>query len=251
MASKSELALLDCAAWLIRRRAASRMTYGGMPQPKAVAVAALMERIVSGRSVVSGTTWRNAIAQAQRVLDDDRPELATLSSPASEQERDRAEPERGRDGPGLHTPRRRPIDCPPGLARVSAWIVAVEAVLLVALGVAGLSSTAWAGLTAQPASQVVGFRMNLVHGLLLLGTGLLGFAALRHAVWLRRFTAAQTVWYMLLFVFGMALSVNRPSATMWNLNMADHILHAVLFIIGLVLVLLLYAGSIDPAARRG
>lgn len=80
MASKSELDLLDCAAWLIRRRAAARMNYGGVPRPRAVAVAALMERIVSGRTVVSASTWRNAIAQAHRVLDDDQPELAPLSS---------------------------------------------------------------------------------------------------------------------------------------------------------------------------
>ncbi|MDT7583908.1 MAG: hypothetical protein QOE32_1458, partial [Pseudonocardiales bacterium] len=70
---------------------------------------------------------------------------------------------------------------------------------------------------------------------------LLALAALWHPAWRRRFAAAQTIGYLLLFGFGLAYAAHTPTATMWNLNTPDHVLHAVLVVLGLTLVLMLHS----------
>jgi NADH:ubiquinone oxidoreductase subunit 6 (subunit J) len=90
--------------------------------------------------------------------------------------------------------------------------------------------------------------MNPVHSVLLLATGVLAVLTLWQAAWRRRFAATQTIGYMLLYVFGLAFAANTPTATMWNLNTADHVLHGTLFVLGLTFVLMLYSGSLEPPA---
>jgi peptidoglycan/LPS O-acetylase OafA/YrhL len=126
-----------------------------------------------------------------------------------------------------------------GLTLFATWTLGIEAMLLVALGVAGTGSSAAAAgtVTAQTPTEVLGLRMNPAHGLLLLATGLLALAALWHPAWRRRFAASQAIGYLLLTVFGLAFGAD--TATMWNLNMPDHVLHAVLCLLGLTLVLML------------
>lgn len=137
------------------------------------------------------------------------------------------------------------------VTRLAVWTLAVEAVFLVALGVAGLitSGPPAAGahsMTAQTPSDVLGFRMNPAHSVLLIGTGVLAAVTLWNSKWRRRFVTAQAIGYLLLYVFGMAFSAHRPTATMWNLNIADSTLHAILFIIGVTLVLMLYSSAFEP-----
>jgi len=137
------------------------------------------------------------------------------------------------------------------MVRFVVWALAVEAVLLVGLGVAGLVSSAPPALgahsaTAQTPTEVLGFRMNPVHSVLLIATGVLAVLTLWHQAWRRRFAATQTIGYMLLYVFGLAFAANTPTATMWNLNTADHVLHGTLFVLGLTFVLMLYSRSFEP-----
>jgi hypothetical protein len=148
---------------------------------------------------------------------------------------------------------RRP---PSALTRFATWALGVEAMLLVALGVAGTGRSATpaaaAGtLTAPTPTEVLGFRMNPAHSLLLLATGLLALAALWHPAWRRRFAAAQTIGYLLLFGFGLAYAAHTPTATMWNLNTPDHVLHAVLVVLGLTLVLMLYSTWFERSGTDG
>jgi NADH:ubiquinone oxidoreductase subunit 6 (subunit J) len=152
---------------------------------------------------------------------------------------------------GKKVARARAAHRPPTvLTRFATWALGIEAMLLVALGVAGTGRSATpaaaAGtVTAQTPTEVLGFRMNPAHSLLLLATGLLALAALWHPAWRRRFAAAQTIGYLLLFVFGLAYAANTPTATMWNLNTPDHVLHAVLFVLALTLMLMLYSTSFE------
>jgi len=145
---------------------------------------------------------------------------------------------------------------PSALTRFATWELGVEAMLLVALGVAGTGRSATpaaaAGtVTAQTPTEVLGFRMNPAHSLLLLATGLLALAALWHPAWRRRFAAAQTIGYLLLFGFGLAYAAHTPTATMWNLNTPDHVLHAVLVVLGLTLVLMLYSTWFERSGTDG
>jgi hypothetical protein len=142
------------------------------------------------------------------------------------------------------------------MVRFVVWTLAVEAVLLVGLGVAGLVSSTplalWAhSATAQTPTDVLGFRMNPLHSVLLIATGVLAVATLWQPVWRRRFAATQTIGYMLLYVFGLAFAANTPTATMWNLNTADHVLHGTLFVLGLTIVLMLYSSSFEPPIDDG
>jgi hypothetical protein len=148
---------------------------------------------------------------------------------------------------------RRP---PCALTRFATWALGVEAMLLVALGVAGTGRSATpaaaAGtVTAPTPTEVLGFRMNPAHSLLLLATGLLALAALWHPAWRRRFAAAQTIGYLLLLGFGLAYAAHTPTATMWNLNTPDHVLHAVLVVLGLTLILMLHSTRFERSGTDG
>jgi len=140
-----------------------------------------------------------------------------------------------------HAPRQASRSGPSALTRVATWAIAIEAVLLVGLGVAGLDDLApppglpnEVAVGAAAPTAVLGLRLSPVHSVVLLVTGLLALAALRHQVWRRPFAAAQTVGYLLITVLGLVFQ-----GAWWLLNPADHVLHAALFLLGLVLLLLL------------
>jgi hypothetical protein len=61
----------------------------------------------------------------------------------------------------------------------------------------------------------------------------------------------QTIGYMLLCVFGLAFGANTATATMWDLDTADHVLYGALFVLGLTFVLVLYSSSFEPPIDRG
>jgi hypothetical protein len=137
------------------------------------------------------------------------------------------------------------------LARVATWAIAIEAVLLVGLGVAGLDDLAPPpGLPNEVAAvsptAVLGLRLTPVHSTLIVVTGLLALAALRHQAWRRTFAAGQTVGYLLITVLGLVFRGTSPPSW-WLLNPADHVLHASLFLLGLVLLLLLPATPVTPS----
>jgi hypothetical protein len=134
-------------------------------------------------------------------------------------------------------------------ARLVPGVVAIQSMLLAALGVAGLGSAAGRGLTAQPPPEVLGFRMTGAHSLLLLGTGLLALAVLRHQAWLRRYLAAQTLVFLALCLLGWACA-GSASGAVWNPNLSDRVLHAVLFVVGLTCLLLLRQGSPGRSTDR-
>ncbi|HTF48741.1 MAG TPA: hypothetical protein VK735_14955 [Pseudonocardia sp.] len=147
-----------------------------------------------------------------------------------------------------HAPRQASRGGSSALTRVATWAIAIEAMLLVGLGVAGLDDLAPPpGLPNEVAAvspvAALGLRLTPVHSAVLLVTGLLALAALRHQVWRRPFAAAQTVGYLLITVLGLVFQ----SAGWWLLNPADHVLHASLFLLGLVLLLLLPATPDTPS----
>jgi len=144
---------------------------------------------------------------------------------------------------------------PSPLTRIATWAIAIEAVVLVGLGVAGLDGVAHPrGLPNEVAAvsptAVLGLRLGPVHSTLLIVTGLLALAALRHQVWLRPFAASQTVGYLLITVLGLVFQATSPPSW-WLLNPADHVLHASLFALGLVLLLLLPATPATLSSSAG
>jgi len=150
-----------------------------------------------------------------------------------------------------HAPRPATRGGPSPLTRVATWAIAIEVVLLVGLGVAGLDDLGPPpGLPNEVAAMsriaVLGLRLTPVHSTLLLVTGLLALAALRHQVWLRPFAAVQTVGYLLITVLGLVFQGTTPTSW-WLLNPADHVLHASLFALGLLLLLLLPATPVTPS----
>lgn len=123
-------------------------------------------------------------------------------------------------------------------ARVALWTIALEAMLLVGLGVSAIGGPREApGRPRAPATEVVGLELTRAHGLLLVVTGLVALAALRHPAWRFALAIAQTAGYLLITVLGVLL----PRTPWWQLNLADHLLHAVLCLLGATLWLLLRA----------
>jgi hypothetical protein len=130
-------------------------------------------------------------------------------------------------------------------APVAVWVIALEAILLVGLGVCAVGGTAAApGRPVEPVTDVAGLALTRAHGLLLVLTGLAALAALRHPTWLLGYAGIQAVAYLVVTVVGLAL----PHTPWWSLNLADHVLHAALFLLGVALWLLLRGGAV--AHRR-
>lgn len=129
--------------------------------------------------------------------------------------------------------------------RVAVWMVALEAVLLVGLGVSAIAPPhVPPGQPSGPAATIAVFEMTRAHGLLLIVTGLVALAALRHPAWRLGFAVVQTAGYLVITVLGLAL----PRTPWWQLNGADQLLHAALFLLGVTLLLLLRASA--PASSR-
>lgn len=137
-------------------------------------------------------------------------------------------------------------------SRVIATRAAVfEGALLLMLGLAGMAMSWNAHPTTQEPLQILGLRVNLLHSGLYVVAGLALLLAAGHVMALRRVVVTETIVFTLLFVFGTAFSANRPTRTMWNLDAPDNVLHGGLAVIGLTLVLLLYARGMTAPIRTG
>ncbi|HEX4251994.1 MAG TPA: DUF4383 domain-containing protein [Pseudonocardia sp.] len=131
------------------------------------------------------------------------------------------------------------------LARFVTWLLGIEAMLLVALGVSGLGGATpptSSGAEGPPAvPDLFGLRASPAHSALLLVTGLLALGALWLPAWRHRFAATQALGYLLVTAAGLVLAVTTPAASTWHLNMADHLLHGLLCLLGLALLILVRA----------
>ena len=129
---------------------------------------------------------------------------------------------------------------------LATWVLGIEAMLLVALGVSGLGgstgSDSQAVVDAPPVPGLFGLRESPAHSALLLVTGLLALGALWLPAWRRRFATGQALGYLFVGGAGLLLAATTPATSPWHLNPADHVLHALLCLLGLALLLLDRAG---------
>jgi hypothetical protein len=132
------------------------------------------------------------------------------------------------------------------LGRIATSLVAGEAVVLAAVGVAGLVTSWGADFTAQVPDTVLALRLNPALSVLLLVTAVLAAASLKSRSLLRRFAGLQAVAYLLLFVFGAAYSVNTGNATFLDLNTPDLVLFGVLAILGFIILMISSARIVEP-----
>ncbi|GAA4799946.1 hypothetical protein GCM10023200_41040 [Actinomycetospora chlora] len=157
-------------------------------------------------------------------------------------------------GSGPYTPSGRddqgnPIPSVPHeglLGRIATAVIAGEAVVLLVVGVAGIVVSWGSSFTEQTDDTFLALRLNPAHSVLLLVTAVLAAVSLRRRTWLRIFAGAQAVVYLLLFAFGAAFSVNTGDATFLALNTPDHVLHAVLALLGFICVMIASARIVEP-----
>ncbi|PVZ09096.1 DUF4383 domain-containing protein [Actinomycetospora cinnamomea] len=132
------------------------------------------------------------------------------------------------------------------LGRIGVAIVLGEAVVLAAVGIAGLVTSWGAGFTEQVPNTVLALRLNPAHSVLLLVTAVAGAACTLKRSSLRAFAITQAVVYILLFVFGSAFSVSTGGSTFLALNTPDHVLHGVLAILGFIVLMVSSARIVEP-----
>lgn len=132
------------------------------------------------------------------------------------------------------------------LGRIGVAVVLGQAVVLAAVGVAGLVSSWGAGLAEQVPDTVLALRLNPLHSILLLVTAVAGALCTVRRTALRRFAGVQAIVYILLFVFGSAYSVSTGNATPLALNTPDHVLHGVLAILGFCVLMISSARIVEP-----
>jgi hypothetical protein len=132
------------------------------------------------------------------------------------------------------------------LGRIATSLVAGEAVVLAAVGVAGLVTSWGSGFTAQVPDTVLALRLNPANSVLLLVTAVLAAASLKSRSLLRRFAGLQAAAYLLLFVFGAAYSVNTGNATFLDLNTPDLVLYGVLAVLGFIVLMVSSARIVEP-----
>jgi hypothetical protein len=129
--------------------------------------------------------------------------------------------------------------------------MAVEAVALLALGVAGLVVAGAHPFTGQQDSLVWIFRVNTLHSVVLLITAVAAMLALTGRRALQTVGLAQATGYMIFFVWGASNSANPTS---FNLNSADNGLHIALFIYGMAVAMAVSASALEthpsPSDRR-
>lgn len=132
--------------------------------------------------------------------------------------------------------------------RTAQLILLAQAVLLGALGVAGLVT---ATATPDGVAEVAGFRLNVAHSAVLLVTAAAsGLAALWTRV-ARAWATVQATGYTLAFLIGTAVSAGPPPDTWLALNAADHFLHLGLALTGGVLAAaLLVSPVVIPIAQE-
>lgn len=132
------------------------------------------------------------------------------------------------------------------LGRIAVSIVAGLSVVLLAVGVAGLVVSAGADFFGQPETTVLALRLNPAHSTLLLITAVAGLACLVRRRSLRVFAGALAGVYLLVFVLGAAYALNTGTATALNLNTPDHVLHALLAVLGFIALMVASARVVEP-----
>ena len=133
------------------------------------------------------------------------------------------------------------------LGRIATAIVAGEAVVLAAVGVAGARLELGRGLhrpgaghRARPAAQPRPQRPAPGH------RRARGGVSLTPAAGCGSSPACQAVVYLLLFAFGAAFSLNTGNATFLDLNTPDLVLHGVLALLGFIVLMISSARIIEP-----
>jgi hypothetical protein len=132
------------------------------------------------------------------------------------------------------------------LGRIGTAIIAGEAVVLAAVGVAGLVTTWGAGFTEPTPDTVLALRVNPLHSVLLLITAVLGVVSLRKRTWLRIFAGGQALVYLVLFALGAAAGLNTGDPTILALNTPDLVLHGLVALLGFVVLMISSARIIEP-----
>jgi hypothetical protein len=132
------------------------------------------------------------------------------------------------------------------LGRIASAIVAGEAVVLGVVGVAGLVTTLGAGFTEQTQDTFLALRLNPAHSVVLLVTAVLAALSLTSRTRLRLVAGLQAAVYLIAFAVGAAGSMNTGSSTFLALNTPDHILHAVLALLGFIVLLISSARIVEP-----
>jgi hypothetical protein len=120
--------------------------------------------------------------------------------------------------------------------------MSLEAVVLLALGSAGLVIAGGEPFTGHTDSLVWIFRLNGLQSLMLLLTGIAAVCAMAGKRALVTVCLLQAVGYLLLFVWGAA---NGGNPTSFNLNPADNALHTVLIIYALVVAMATTANAFE------
>ncbi|PVZ05348.1 hypothetical protein [Actinomycetospora cinnamomea] len=107
------------------------------------------------------------------------------------------------------------------------WAMAVEGVLALVLGAAGVAAVLEAGAAT---ATVAGVRLGLPQFAVLVAVGALVLLTLRHRAWLRRVAVSKAVLAAALFVAG---SVYYPHGV-WEMNAAGIFLPVVIALAGFV-----------------
>ena len=132
------------------------------------------------------------------------------------------------------------------LGRIATAAIAGQSVVLAVVAVAGFVVSAGEAFTSEADTTFLALRLNPAHSTLLLLTALLGAAALARRSTLRAFALLQTVVYLALFGLGAAAAASTPTRTPLDLNAADHALHALLGLLGFVVVYISSARIVEP-----
>lgn len=132
------------------------------------------------------------------------------------------------------------------LGRLGVSLLLGQSVVLAAVGVAGLVTSWGAGFGEQVQNTVLALRLNPAHSVLLLVTAVVGAVCTTKRRRLRTYAGVQAICYVILFVFGSAKSVNTGSATVLALNTPDNVLHAVLAILGFIVLIIASARVVEP-----
>lgn len=123
-----------------------------------------------------------------------------------------------------------PYEAP--MARVARVVFAVQSVILLVVGIAGV---------VLRGGTFLGLRLNVPHAILLLVTAVaVGAAVFASGRVMRRVLLVQTVVYLIVAAFGLAVP------TPLDLNVLDSMMHGVLFILGFTGVYIFAAGILEP-----
>ncbi len=137
------------------------------------------------------------------------------------------------------------INPDPGRFRQARYLLLIEGVLLVALGLWAVIAAAGYHGTEPDGAAVLVFRFTMVHALVILGTGVLALAGAINRRLGMAFSSLEAAGYLLVFIISAG---NRNSFS----DAADSVLHGALAAIGLVLVMWIAARGLNGStwARR-